>query len=738
MSIGNSNLDVTDLETSDYEQIAIKIETFYNSDSYQKTLLSYQWEYIALMLDGKQWLVFDGSKETGGIWKELRVSRANEYIPRPVTNYVFDIYQTLKSYLIQNKPRTTILPNTQRYEDKMGAKLAEIVAECNWAKLKEEKNYEYAASMCVAYGTVFKKDYWDTTVAMTAKVPRMKQQPKTDPNTGAIIGMEEVEDTDPETGHAIVDEIPLGDVNTYVVEPYRMALDPLASDMHNARWVMEYSIQPLNWIREMYGKEEEGYTGLVDEVEAEKTLSNSMQRMFALKTSSGVRSQGQQFLGAGSTMGAEMMIEDAAIVKEYYERPSQKYPKGRLFVVANNKCLYAGDSPYEGPDLGDWHPYSECRWELMPGRFWGRSPLDDIAEIQKQINSIDATIILTRKTMAIPQKLIPMTSGVKHGEWTGRPGLEIRHKDGVIPTTIPAAGVDATVFQEREQRSQDMKNISGAIDILKGDRPPGVTAASALEMLFEVGTGKLRPGLDRWKDYVQSSQTKQLRLVARMYKEPRPDYIKLMHSKNKELPEEAISKFIGADLYENCNVVIEAGSNIPKLQSAKKAQLLQVAQTGALQLENPENRIQFLVDLGITGYDVDVGPDKKRAEWENDLMDNVIHSPDNMPVVLLADQDAIHIECHERRQKEPDYMSQPEEVQNAYMKHVEDHHNAQAQKQQQQMMQQMAMNPGQPPGPPAPPQGAGGGQQGVGKAAGKGIPEGVAANIMQADIPKRA
>jgi len=224
------------------------------------------------------------------------------------------------------------------------------------------------------------------------------------------------------------------------------------------------------------------------------------------------------------------------------------------------------------------------------------------------------------------------------------------------------------------------------------------------------------------------TKKKQLKLVARKYKEPRPDFIRLMHSKNKEIPEEAIAKFIGMDMYDNCNLIIEAGSNIPKLQSAKKAQLLQVAQTGALQLENPENRIQFLVDLGISGYDIDVGPDKKRAEWENDLIDNITHSPDNRPVVLLADIDSVHIECHERRMKEPDFMSQPEEVQQLYMSHVEEHHKSQAQKQQQQMIQ--AAMSGQPPQPEAP-------KQGAGKPAGKGIPASVAESIMQADMPKK-
>src|SRR5439155_248203 len=117
-------------------------------------------------------------------------------------------------------------------------------------------------------------------------------------------------------------------------------------------------------------------------------------RFFQLKTSSGVRGAQTNLTGLGST-GSSQMIENGAVVKEYYERPTAKYPKGRLIVVANNVMLYIGDSPYEGNEQGDWHPYSECRWEIVPGRFWGKGPLDNAVEIQKQINSIDSIIVLT-------------------------------------------------------------------------------------------------------------------------------------------------------------------------------------------------------------------------------------------------------------------------------------------------------------------------------------------------------
>lgn len=693
-----ANLDLSQIE--DLDELASKIENFYKQDSSVKTRLAYHWERNHKFLDGDQWLVFDGSPETGGIWKKLTVSKANEHLPRPVTNLIFDGFQTLKSYLIKNKPRSTVRPNTQTYRDKSAAKIADLCLETNWERLAEQPNYEYAAACLLTYGTVFKKSFWDTTAATMVKVPRMVSQPTTDPNTGMVTGTQEVQAQDPNTGELLVDKLPLGDVNTDIIEPYRIAIDPMAADLHKAKWLMEFSIQTLEWIKETYGKEGDGYTGKIEELKEEKSLSGAMSRWSALKNSSGVKgSSGMSDIQSDS--GDASTMSNSAVVKEYYERPTMKYPDGRLVVVANGICLYNGKSPCEGPELGDWHPYSECRWEIVPGRFWGKSPLDAGCEIQKQINSIDALIILTRKTMAVPQKLIPTGAGISKGVWTGRPGQEIEYRGGPenLPTIVPAHGVDGTVFQERAQRVEDLKAVMGNMDILKGDRPPGVTAASALNLLYEIGTGKLYPVLERWKRFVENDQKKQLQCISKGYKEPRESFIAMLRAKNTELAPEAINKFIGEDLYDNCNVIVEAGSNIPKLQAAQQAALQEAAQAGSLNMDMPANRAEYNRQMGISGFDNDVGPDTKRAEWENDMLDNVEHTPDQQPIVLYVDDDTIHMDVLARRMKEPSFVSASGAVQQAYMAHYQAHSDQQGQKAQQQAMEAMAN--GQPPGQPA-------------------------------------
>ena len=713
------NIDISRIPNEDVQGLANAIEGFYKQDGSIKSRLSKQWQLVQKMLDGDQWLMWteDGGH---GTWNRLTVLKENEYIPRPVTNVMLHCYQTLKSYLTKTKPRSQVKPNSMDFADKAGAKVAELCIEANYERLKDQENYEYAAAVLLGYGVVFKKDYWDTSAGDEIELPPAMPSPL---EAQGIVDEAVADALSPDT---IGETIRLGDVATSIVEPFRIAIDPLATDLHTAKWVMEYAIQPLDWVRDAYSKQAPGYTGLAAELTSEDSLSNSMRTFFDLKNSSGVKDDP---LGRAATDKTAAAPLNSVVVKEIYCAPSPEYPKGRLVVVANNKTLYAGDSPCEGPDAGDWHPYSDCRWELVPGRYWPKGPMDAICELQKRLNSIDATIILTRKTMAIPQKGLPKGSGVPVGSWTGRPGQVIEfNQEAGVPIIFPATGVDVSVFKEREQVIEEMKMLSGAMDILTGDRPPGVNAASALALLYEVGTGKLFPMLDRWKRFVESSQKKQLKLIANNYKEPRPEYIARLKKLNKSLSESEINNFLGETLRDNCNVIVEAGSNVPKLEAMKQMRLQEAAASGAVDLTLPENRAEFQRQMGIVGFDNDIGPDKKRAEWENDCLDNIMQFPDKQPVVLVYDDHAVHVQIHQRRVKEPAWMELDPQIQQAYMAHIQEHEMMQQMAMQQQQME--AMMTGQPP------QDAGSaGDPTKTKSQGKGAPNDVREQLANVDTP---
>jgi len=146
-------------------------------------------------------------------------------------------------------------------------------------------------------------------------------------------------------------------------------------------------------------------------------------------------------------------------------------------------------------------------------------------------------------------------------------------------------------------------------------------------------------------------------------------------------------------------------------------------------LEKPENRMQFLEDLGISGYDEDVSPDVKRAQYENDLLDDMERDPEGLrPVVLMVDDHKLHQEIHARRMKEPSFMELPAEIQQSYLAHYEEHQKFIDMQQQTRELQAMQGAPTPAPGTAADPVDDLDGR-------GDGVPADVSKALNTADMP---
>ena len=137
--------------------------------------------------------------------------------------------------------------------------------------------------------------------------------------------------------------------------------------------------------------------------------------------------------------------------------------------------------------------------------------------------------------------------------------------------------------------------------------------------------------------------------------------------------------------------------------------------------------MEFNHRLGVVGFDNRQSPDVERAEWENDMLDNIELSPDNRPIVLAVDDHQVHMDVLAARMKEPSFMEASQAVMDAYMDHYQEHMDAQAQQQQVQAMEAAAS------GQPAQPQPSGADPQQV-SPHGKGAPSSVREGIAKADM----
>ena len=96
--------------------------------------------------------------------------------------------------------------------------------------------------------------------------------------------------------------------------------------------------------------------------------------------------------------------KDCALVIEKYEKPSIKYPNGRLIIIAGNNLIYLGELPYINKVNADrGFPFIRQRCLPVPNSFWGISVIDRCIPIQRSFNAVKNRKheFLNRVTMGI-------------------------------------------------------------------------------------------------------------------------------------------------------------------------------------------------------------------------------------------------------------------------------------------------------------------------------------------------
>lgn len=679
--MGHEELDIEKVE--DEDSLASKIESYYQQDMHDKLFRAYEWDESIRFYDGDQHIEYNASTHR---FQPVTIARTNDFIPRPTTNYILPAVRTIVSQLTKQKMQAKVRRNSTDPRDTAAAKIGDLVLDVKHEELKEEEKTQEKAYWGVLTGNAFKKVFWNETTNKVAVIPRMETgeeevldeegNPAVDEITGLPRRKPVERQAVDEFGMPAVDEFDVGDVDTAIIPPYNIALPASARSPLEIGWIMEYSLQKIDWIKETYGKKADGYTGKAKEVTEEKGLSKIMQLEYSLRSLVGRRS------GRAFQTGAESVeTKNSAVLKEYYSPPTKKFPKGRMVAVANHKTLYAGDNPYhvEGHD-DSWNPYVHWRFEIVPGRCWGKNLVSDLVPLNRRVNAIDALIILNRKTMAVSQWLIPNGCGVANGYINGRPGLNILYNpvgaSGAKPEKVAATPLPQQVYQEREQVVEDIKRIGMTQDVLEGTNPQGVKTAYQLEQLLENALASLGATFQRWEKSYEQEEKKKLLLISQRYKEPRPEFGKKLKSINKDITDIELEMFTGENLRDNVNVRVEPGSSIPRSKAGENAVLRELVQNGILDvIGNSVNKREFLDKVGVKGFDYQSSPDVKRAQWENSVIEagnihDLVVDPETNATILELDDHETHLIIHSSRMKSPNLTH---EQRKTYLLHIEEH-----------------------------------------------------------------
>ena len=104
-------LDLNDQKTDDpenneLESFATKIETYYKQDMADKLLRAYTWDEAIRFYDGDQHIEYNVATNR---FQQVSLTRNNDFIPRPITNYISPAVKTVISQLTKQKPNDHLL-----------------------------------------------------------------------------------------------------------------------------------------------------------------------------------------------------------------------------------------------------------------------------------------------------------------------------------------------------------------------------------------------------------------------------------------------------------------------------------------------------------------------------------------------------------------------------------------------------------------------------------------------------
>lgn len=614
-----------------------------------------QWRLNLAFLDGQQFVDINE-----GLMDLDEIPKMYWWQEREAFNHIAPIIETRVARFSRMQPKLKTRPATSEATDISSAKvctrLLEYTANERFPSEQKQTLFQWLESC----GSVFIKNIWDPKlgkrvgeidIGVETRERPEEQKPieeqyrfntddlsATGKLTADQIEKEEIaEDTQVEiTDQGTIAEtrIPLyeGDINPILVPPFEIYPDSCRNlTIEDCRSIIHAKAYPVDMIYEIWG------------IQIEPEPVDAM--------GSTVASWGSAGLGYGSSYfhSSTGQLEGYARVIEYWERPTLRYPNGRLIVISNGKLLHVSDLPFKvgvdgEPDL----PFVKFDCIKRPGCFWGRTIIERLIPVQRRYNALRNRKAEYLNRCAIGQLVVEEGSvDLDDVEANGAaPGYIFVKRQGAEAPHYMQNPQLPTVFNTEEAELLNMFTIiSGVSEITRHSKaPPGVKSGIAMDIAIQQDDTRLSHTVENYETGLIKCGKQWLRLYKQKAKEPR-----LLRTVGKDLEVELL-EWSASDIRSD-DVVVETSSLAAETPAQRKqmvfdllaAGLFNDPETGRLTKEG-QVKIFELLQFGDWEFWDDVEQLQiSRAEKENKLM-----TEGQLPPIKDIDDDTLHISRHNR------------------------------------------------------------------------------------------
>lgn len=604
------------------EALAALIDERYEKSRKVKQPFEREWMLDIAFLQGQQYVYYDT------VLNRLVEPEKPEWRVRIVINRIRPIIASLAAKISKTRPVLQVVPNTMEDQDISASKVGSKFLESAWRDLKlDEKEHELIL-WAMSCGKAFVKVFWNPTGGDYIEQPQVVPVVVPDPNTGALT--ENVSYM--QTGG--VDRFWTGEIEVRIVPGFEIFQDPTGTTLDECLWVIHAKWHPLDWIRDSFPAK----GPLVSAENGTGGMDYSQSLLAGISNTGGVPDR---------TSGTE-----GAVVKEYYERPNQTHPRGRLITVANGIVLQDEELPVGGFPLVEFEDITE------PGRFWATSRIKDLIPLQVEYNKTRSQALENKNLMQRPKWLVQNGSLIDETlALTDEPGEVVFYSTTKPEAWVPPASPDYRNLVE--QINFEFMELSGQHEVSKGSPVASDMPGVAIQLLQEADDTKLGPVISRYHRCLEDIGSKILALAGEHYTEPR--LIKAVGSDSKI----DVDEFKGADLNRNYDVRIESGNAMGGSLAGKRRYILDLWGVGLFgpyqtpEQEEAAKKVLMYIEFGNYEQQFDDKMlDEGNAKQENnELLKGVA------PVHQEYDDDLVHSKVHARRLKQGDWPAGYVEVQ---------------------------------------------------------------------------
>jgi hypothetical protein len=634
-----------------------------------------QWRLNMEFLNGNQYLDIDAETMT-----IQDVPRIYWYQEREVFNQLSTIAETRIARLSRQKPIMKVRPATNDQADLSAARVSSMLLHSTWHDEEMDKKYDKFIAWLETCGTSFFVVNWNKSKGRILE----QQETEKDPHEMEDVKKElekEAPNMMDDPFRSAVKRIVLreGDIDTDVASPFEIYPDNSHGDFDDTRSVIRARAYHIHDIEDTWGVK----------VEAERVDVATLQEA------------GSGMGGLGYSVGAfrysTRKLERHALVKEYYEIPSIRYPHGRFIVVCNDKTLYAGVLPHMiGKDQEADFPFVRAVSIEVVGSFWGKSVIERCIPIQRRYNALRNRKAEYLNLVTIGQWYAPDGTVEDESVLNNEPGNIIRYRAGTgeRPEPVQYPSLPHSFEAEEQTLLRELTAISGVSELSRySEAPSGVKSGVALSIANEQDDTRISLTAGQLEQASISLGKKWLRMYRQYAQEPR--VIRYVGA-NSEID---VLHWNASDLRSD-DVIVDNSSALSETPAQRRQMVFDLLGTGMFNRDesNPFSqegirKILEMLELGHWegGIHEDEEMQESKAKRENRKLLEGILLPIND-----YDNDDTHIREHYRFMMSHEYEElmltpQGKYIDMIFKQHVGLHQQRLQQIQMQQMMAQMGM-----------------------------------------------